>query len=86
MLLNQVDRENPTNVVSQFKVVNCFSYLGIEIVPLLNNIIESNYRPVMQGISTSLNRWAALPMSLFVSKFAFASTKQFIFSAVDTFH
>jgi len=64
MLLNQVDRENPTNVVSQFKVVNCFSYLGIEIFPLVNNIIESNYRPVMQGISTSLDRWAALPMSL----------------------
>lgn len=64
MLLNQVDRKNPTNVVAQFKVVNRFSYLGIQIVPLLNNIIEINYRPVMQGISVSLDRWAALPMSL----------------------
>ena len=64
MLLKQVDRENPTNVVAQFKVVNCFSYLGIQIVPLLNNIIETNYRPVMQEISNSLDRWAALPMSL----------------------
>lgn len=32
--------------------------------PLLNNIIEINYSPVMQGISISLDRWAALPMSL----------------------
>lgn len=64
MLLNQVDRENPPNVVAQFKVVNCFTYLGIPIVPLLNNIIETNYRPVMKEISDSLDRWAALPMSL----------------------
>lgn len=57
MLLNQVDLENPNNAVSQFKVVNCFTYVGIQIVPLLNNIIESNYKPVMQEISNSLDRW-----------------------------
>lgn len=49
---------------AQFRVVNCFTYLGIQIVPLLNNIIETNYRPVMQDVSNSLDRWAALPMSL----------------------
>lgn len=64
LLLNHTDRENPTNVTAQFKVVNCFSYLGIQIVPSLSNIIVTNYRPVMQEISNSLDRWAALPMSL----------------------
>lgn len=64
MLLNQADRENPSNIIAQLKVVNCFTYLGIRIDPLLNNIIESNYRPVMQDVSNDLDRWAALSMSL----------------------
>lgn len=32
MLLNQVHREHLVNVVFKFKVVDCFKYLGIEIV------------------------------------------------------
>lgn len=63
-LLNQVDRENPSNVVVQFRVVNFFTYLFIQIVPLLNSIRETNHRPVMQDVSNSLDRWAALPVSL----------------------
>lgn len=43
MLLNEEDRENPTNLVSQFKV-NCFTYLGIQTVPLLDNIIARNLK------------------------------------------
>lgn len=31
MLLNQADGENQTNVVAQFRVINCFTYLGIQI-------------------------------------------------------
>ncbi|CAI5652659.1 unnamed protein product [Oreochromis niloticus] len=64
MLINQLDRENPTSVVTQFKVVNSFTYLGIQIVPLLKDIIEINYNSVMQDVSNSLDRWTALPMSL----------------------
>lgn len=64
MLLNHKERENPPTVAAQFKVVDCFTYLGIQIVPLLNNIVEINYRPVVQEISNSLDRWASLPMSL----------------------
>lgn len=30
MLLNQVDQEKPINLVSKFKVVDCFKYLGSE--------------------------------------------------------
>ena len=37
MLFNQVDRENTSNVVAQFRVHLLPTYLGIQIVPLLNN-------------------------------------------------
>lgn len=34
MLFIQADRENPTNIVAEFKV-NCFTDLSIQIVALL---------------------------------------------------
>lgn len=63
MLLNYVERQNPPEEAAQFKVVNCFTYLAIKIVPCLENIVETNYRPVMHEISNSVDRWISIPMS-----------------------
>lgn len=62
MLLNQEDWENPTNIVAKLNVVVYFTYLHIQIVLLFHNILHTNHRPVIQVVSNSLDRWAALPM------------------------
>lgn len=63
MLFNQVDWENPTNIVAKLNVVY-FTYLRIQIVPLFHNILHTNHRPVIQVVSNPFDRWAALPMSI----------------------
>lgn len=42
MLLNHAERKNPPEEAAQFKVVDCFIYLGIQIVPCLEDIVETN--------------------------------------------
>lgn len=56
MLLNHAERQNPPEEAAQFKVVNCFTYLGIQIVPCLENTVEANYRSMVHEISNSLDR------------------------------
>lgn len=69
MLLNQVDWENPTNIVGKLNVVVYFTYLHIQIVPLFHNILHTNHIPVIQVVSKSLERWAALQMSIMGEKY-----------------
>lgn len=64
MFLNQLEHKNPPEVSTQFKIVDCFTYLGIKITPQLKYIVASNYEPLMQEISKSLDRWTPIPMSL----------------------
>lgn len=47
MLLNQ---EGKIHQKQNFKLWNHFTYLGIQIVPTLSNIIETNYRPAVQEV------------------------------------
>lgn len=49
MLLNQLESKSPPRTVTQFKIVDCFTYLGI--VPQLKHIVASNYDPLLQEIA-----------------------------------
>lgn len=64
MLSNHAERKYPPEEAAQCKVVDCFIYLGIQIVPCLEDIVETNYRPVVHEISNSVDRWTSIPMSL----------------------
>lgn len=53
MFLNQLESKSP-KMVTQFKIVGCFTYVDIQIVPQLKNIIARNYEPLLQEISKLL--------------------------------
>lgn len=53
MLLHHTERNNSPEEAAQFKVIDCFTYLGIQIVPYLEHIVETKYRPVVHEISFS---------------------------------
>lgn len=63
MILNSEEREGAGNSF-QFKMVDCFTYLGIKIVPCLRDIVGANYTPMVDSITSSLDRWKPLPLSL----------------------
>lgn len=44
--------------------MDCFTYLGIQIVPQLKYIVASNYELLLQEISKLLEMWTSIPMSL----------------------
>lgn len=64
MFLNKCDYMSPPLIATQFKIVDCFTYLGIEIVPQLKCIIPRNYEPMLEEIAKLLDRWKPIPMSL----------------------
>lgn len=66
LLLNSVDQANPTSQIMHFnfKVVNQFQYLGIEIVPNIEQIVKINYEKIKDEINTSIDRWRKLPISM----------------------
>lgn len=63
MLLNLEERNNAGNSF-QFKKVDCFTYLGIRIVPCIRDIVGANYNPMIDSITSSVDRWNSLPLSL----------------------
>ena len=52
--LNQLENKAPPKIGTQFTTVDCFTYLGIQIVLQLKYIVESNYQPILQEISKLL--------------------------------
>ena len=49
MPLNHLERKSPPQEAAQFKVVDCFTYPGIQIVPQLENIVAVLYLPYDRG-------------------------------------
>lgn len=64
LLLNSNERRNPISEVIQFNVVEHFKYLGVNILPKLENIVDANYKPLMLEITESIDRWMSLPVSI----------------------
>lgn len=64
LLLNSNERKNPIAKAIQFNVVDQFKYLGIHIVPRLEQVPCANYDPLMAEINESIDRWMSLPVSL----------------------
>ena len=62
--LNQLESKSPPKIATQFKTVDCFTYLGIQIAPQLEYIVASNYEPLLQEISKLLEIWTPILMSL----------------------
>lgn len=50
LMLNHVERQNPTAETSSFKVVDKFEYLGVVISPKLNEIVKVNYDYLKENI------------------------------------
>lgn len=64
LLLNTTQRKCPIPEVTQFKVVEQFKYLGVQILPRLELVASVNYESLMVEINESLERWMSLPISI----------------------
>lgn len=64
LLLNSFERENPPIHANQFKIVNSFTYLGIQITNKLEEIVQTNYTPVVKSIFESVDKWTSLSISV----------------------
>ncbi len=64
LFLKHSERINPP-VQTPFKIVrDSFTYLGIRITPKIDDLVETNYNPVIESVSESINRWSTLPISM----------------------
>lgn len=64
MLLNSEERTNPPIPARHFRIVDSFTYLGIQITPKLENLVNVNYNPVITSISKTVERCSSLHVSL----------------------
>lgn len=64
MVLDDEDRMQFQNNPMTFQLTDSFTYLGIRIVPKLEDIITVNYEPLFENISNSIDRWTLLPITL----------------------
>ncbi len=63
MLLNSEERHG-AGTSFQFRKVDCFTCLGIRIVPCIRDIVAVNYNPMVDSITSSIDRWNSLPLLL----------------------
>lgn len=64
MILNEEEKKKPSEHVLNFRLSESFTYLGIKIVPQLDQIMTANYKPILDSVSKSIERWMSLPISL----------------------
>ncbi len=66
LLLNTTERANPAPQIKHFnfKVAEQFEYLGIQIVPNIEQTVKVNYEKIKKEINNSVDRWMKLPISV----------------------
>lgn len=64
LLLSSNERTNPILEVIQFNVVEQFKYLGVQILPRLENILDANYKSLVIEMNESIEKWMSLPVSI----------------------
>lgn len=64
LYLNESDRQQPNKCAATFNIVDCLTYLGIKIVPKLEDVVPENYDPLFEIVSRSIERWMPLSISL----------------------
>lgn len=64
LLLNVNERRNPIAEAIQFNVVEHFKYLGVQITPDLEGVVNANYDPLMIEITKLTERWMSQPISM----------------------
>lgn len=64
LFLKHSERITPP-VQTPFKVIrDSFTYLKIRNTPKMEDLVETNYNPVIESVSESINRWSMLPISM----------------------
>lgn len=64
LLLNREEREGP-QIHAQFtNTPEGFTYLGVRISPVIEDIVPNNYNPLVRAIEESLERWSLVPISM----------------------
>lgn len=64
LFLNKQERSNPIVKSPFFNAKEGFTYLGIKITPEIKTIIPTNYDPLIDEVSETLDRWMTLPISM----------------------
>ena len=64
MFFRKTERDNPPLVNTFHNSPHGFTYLGIKITPDINDIVPTNYNPILKSVSESLKRWSELPISM----------------------
>ena len=64
MFFRKTERDNPPLVNTFHNSPHGFTYLGIKITPDINDIVHTNYDPILKSVSESLKRWSELPISM----------------------
>lgn len=62
LFLNKNDTQNPEILTPFSATQEGFIYLGVKIVPEIENIVPLSYDPIVQSITESLNRWMPMPI------------------------
>uniref|UniRef100_A0A3P9J7K4 Reverse transcriptase domain-containing protein n=1 Tax=Oryzias latipes TaxID=8090 RepID=A0A3P9J7K4_ORYLA len=64
LVLDKKQASNPNSRALSFKLVDHFTYLGIEIRHKLNDVVRVNYESLINETTVSVDRWMSLPLSL----------------------
>lgn len=64
LFLNKLERTNPTLQCPFTVAKDGLKYLGINITPLIKDIIPCNYDPIVAQVKDNLDRWMSLPLTI----------------------
>lgn len=64
MFLKSSERETPPLHTPFKNVQDSFTYLGVKITPTMESLVPTNYDPIVESVTGSINRWKSLPLSM----------------------